>query len=193
MHHDTDCIGCIRVTPPLNEEEIDALLDLADSGTLRGTPTGRGNSDVPFARASWDVCQDGCCLWWDGYEEDQWIGPTLEFLVDHWFRAGAVGQGHPKLEAFTFDHVLDGLMAVRGHRSSTLVEVSTNVVTWRRAEEPCEMFEMQPGYQPSPQSCAELSKSKPAAKATAANTRPLPANVIELRPRRANGGGGAAG
>lgn len=184
MHHDTDCIGCIRVNPPLNEEEVDALLDLADAGrTLRGTPTGRGNSDVPFARAAWDVCPDGCCLWWDGYEEDQWIGPTLEFLVDHWFRGGAVGQGHPKLAAFTFDHVLNGLMAVRGHRSSTLVEVSANVVTWRRAEEPCEMFEMQPNYQPSQDPCA--ARQHPA-------KRPLPSNVIELRPRQARGGGGTA-
>lgn len=189
MHHDTDCIGCIRVTPPLNEEEIDALLDLAHSErTLRGTPTGRGNSDVPFARASWDVCPDGCCLWWDGCEEDKWIGPTLEFLVDHWFRLGAVGEGHPKLAAFTFDHVLDGLMAVRGHRSSTLVEVSANVVTWRRVEEPCEMAEMQPHYQPPRQQCAELDSSKPPAKA-----RPLPSNVIAFRPRRATGGGGVAG
>jgi hypothetical protein len=168
MHHDTGVIGSIRVSPPLSDDEIDVLLELADSPrTLRSTPTGRGNPEVPFARMAWDVCLDGCCLWWTGEEKDTWIGPSLEFMVDHWFRQGAVGQGHPKLAAFTFDHVLDGLLAVRGRDRSTVVEVSSNAVTWRQVDEPCDAFELR--------------------------ARPLPDNVIELRSRRAGGGGGAAG
>ncbi|WP_439937051.1 hypothetical protein ACS3YM_14050 [Nocardia sp. N13] len=182
MHYDTDFIGSIRVSPPLGDDEIDVLLDLADSQrTLRGTPTGRGNAEVPFARMAWDVCLDGCCLWWTGEEDDKWIGPSLAFMVDHWFRHGAVGEGHPRLAAFTFDHVLDGVVAVRGRDRSTLVEVSSNVVTWRLVDEPCDGFVLRvpPGSEPS-------GGREP-------KGRPLPSNVIDLRSRRAGGGGGAAG
>lgn len=182
MHYDTDFIGSIRVSPPLGDDEIDVLLDLADSQrTLRGTPTGRGNAEVPFARMAWDVCLDGCCLWWTGEEDDKWIGPSLAFMVDHWFRHGAVGEGHPRLAAFTFDHVLDGVVAVRGRDRSTLVEVSSNVVTWRLVDEPCDGFVLRvpPGSEPS--------------RGREPKGRPLPSNVIELRSRRAGGSGGAAG
>ena len=182
MHYDTDFIGSIRVSPPLGDDEIDVLLDLADSQrTLRSTPTGRGNAEVPFARMAWDVCLDGCCLWWTGEEDDKWIGPSLAFMVDHWFRHGAVGEGHPRLAAFTFDHVLDGVVAVRGRDRSTLVEVSSNVVTWRLVDEPCDGFVLRVPPQ-SEQSRGREPKG-----------RPLPSNVIELRARRAGGGGGAAG
>lgn len=182
MHYDTDFIGSIRVSPPLGDDEIDVLLDLADSQrTLRGTPTGRGNAEVPFARMAWDVCLDGCCLWWTGEEDDKWIGPSLAFMVDHWFRHGAVGEGHPRLAAFTFDHVLDGVVAVRGRDRSTLVEVSSNVVTWRLVDEPCDGFVLRVPPRPEPSRGREPKR------------RPLPSNVIELRSRRAGGGGGAAG
>ena len=54
---DSDFIGCIRVSPPLNDDEMDFLRDLAESGrTLRSTPTGRGNTDVPFVRLAWQAC-----------------------------------------------------------------------------------------------------------------------------------------
>lgn len=182
MHYDTDFIGSIRVSPPLGDDEIDVLLDLADSQrTLRGTPTGRGNAEVPFARMAWDVCLDGCCLWWTGEEDDKWIGPSLAFMVDHWFRHGAVGEGHPRLAAFTFDHVLDGVVAVRGRDRSTVVEVSSNVVTWRLVDEPCDAFQLRVPPQSEP------------SRGRDPKGRPLPSNVIELRARRAGGGGGAAG
>lgn len=182
MHYDTDFIGSIRVSPPLGDDEIDVLLDLADSQrTLRGTPTGRGNAEVPFARMAWDVCLDGCCLWWTGEEDDKWIGPSLAFMVDHWFRRGAVGEGHPRLAAFTFDHVLDGVVAVRGRDRSTVVEVSSNVVTWRLVDEPCDAFQLRVPPQSEP------------SRGRDPKGRPLPSNVIELRARRAGGGGGAAG
>ena len=175
MYDDTDFIGCIRVSPPLNEHEVGALRDLTHSRrTLRSTPTGRGNSEVPFAPLGWDVCLDGCCLWWPGREESGWMVPTLRFLVDHWFGHGAVGEGHPKLAAFTFDHVLDGLLLVHGCSRLLLIEVSSNDVTCREVREFCDAVELDgPRQQATPQHGAP------------------PANVIDFRSRLARGGGTA--
>ena len=112
-HHFT---GHIRITPALNEVERAHLLQLADSrGTLRGTPTGRGDRDVPFARMWWEVCASGCCLSWNpDLEESQLMLPTLRFLIDHLLRPGAKAEGHALFGGFTFDHVLDGLCSAVG-------------------------------------------------------------------------------
>jgi hypothetical protein len=181
MYDDTDFIGCIRVSPPLNEQEVGVLRDLTGSGrTLRSTPTGRGNSEVPFAPLGWDACLDGCCLWWTGQEESRWMIPTLRFLVDHWFRQGAVGEGHPRLAAFTFDHVLDGLVVVHGCSRSMVVQVSSNEMTCREVREVCDALDL--GDTPQRQPDAEQQ-----------GTAGLPPNVIDFRSRLARGGGGAAG
>jgi hypothetical protein len=102
--------------------------------------------------------------------------PTLRFLVDHWFRQGAVGEGHPKLAAFTFDHVLDGVLVVHGCSRSMVLQVSGNEVTCRELREACDAAELDgPGQQPTSQD------------------RALPSNVVDFRSRLARGGGGAAG
>ena len=157
MHEST---GCIRIRPALNEAERSYLADLADSpGTLRGTPTGRGDSTVPFAHLAWEVCPDGCCLTWNpAAERASMMLPSLRFLVDHLLRAGAVGEGRQPFVGFSFDHVLDGVVAGAGR----VVEVSANRVSERELARPC----------------AGVKRSRP-------RRQPLPANVIELRPRRA--------
>ena len=174
--HDSDFIGCIRVSPPLNDDEMDFLRDLAESGrTLRSTPTGRGNPAVPFARLAWESCDDGCCLSWDHHREaTTWMEASLTFLIDHLFRAGAEGEGRHQLEGFTFDHVLSGVVVARGHRDAgaALVEVTDNVVTERPVPAPCS--ENQPSPAPG------TKKSPPSRREV-----PRASNVIELRPRRA--------
>ena len=87
-------IGCIRIQPALNDAECDFLLDVLDSdGTLRGTPTGRGDRDVPFARLAWEPCREGCCLQWNPYLEDpKWMVESLRFVVDHLLRPGRRGR-----------------------------------------------------------------------------------------------------
>lgn len=171
--HDLGFTGHIRIQPALNEAERLHLRQLTESaGTLRGTPTGRGDRDVPFARMGWEVCSGGCCLAWNpGLEASQMMVPTLRFLVDHLLRRGAKGEGRAAFESFTFDHVLDG--AVMGSPASAgesrLVEVVGNVVTERAL----------------PASCgAEVAT---ASRRSTGRTRRgrLPANVIEFRPRRA--------
>ena len=160
---DPGFIGCIRVSPPLNDIEVGFLRDLSESGrTLRSTPTGRGNTDVPFARLAWEVCDEGCCLSWGReHEATKWMQPSLTFLIDHLFRDGAEGEGRRQFEGFTFDHVLSGVVVGRGRRDAdtALVEVADNVVSERSV----------------PARCSDTSR------------RPVPraSNVIEFRPRRA--------
>ncbi|CUR57221.1 hypothetical protein NOCA1120439 [metagenome] len=155
-----DVSGCIRIRPALNETERSFLADLSDSGrTLRGTPTGRGDGTVPFAHLAWDVCPDGCCLTWNpAAERASMMVPSLRFLLDHLLRGGAKGEGSPQLAGFTFDHVLDGVVAGAGR----VVEVSANRVSEHELTQPC----------------TGVKRPRP-------RRQPLPANVIELRPRRA--------
>jgi len=157
--------GCIRIRPALNAAEKEFLEDLGKPRrTLRGTPTGRGDRDVPFARMGWWVCRDGCCLRWDGdWEKATMMGPTLHFLIDHLLRPGAKAAGHPRFAAFTFDHVLDGAVMGRGSTDpeTVLVAVADNVASGRTVPDVCDAV---------PRRHA---------------TRPRPSNVIEFRPRRA--------
>lgn len=163
----THFIGCIQVRPALNDAERGHLLDLLDSdGTLRGTPTGRGATGVPFARLGWEVCRSGCCLEWDAdAEHPKWMADSLRFLVDHLLRPGARAEGRPRFGDFTFDHVLSGTVMGRGpgDRTTYVVTVADNVVTGRTVPEACEALPARP--------LAQHAKR--------------PANVIELRPRRA--------
>ncbi len=164
----THLIGCIQVHPPLNEVERGFMLELLDSDrTLRGSPTGRGDTGVPFAHLGWEVCRTGCCLEWDASAEDaKWMGETLRFVVDHLLRSGAKGQGHPRMDGFTFDHVLSGTVVGRSSSGRAYaVTAADNVVTSRPVPEPC------PAIRPQPLSQCSGKKR--------------PANVIEFRPRHA--------
>ena len=61
--HENVFVGRIEVRPPLNEIERDHLTTLAAStSTLRGTPTGRGDTEVPFALLACDHVLDGCVV-----------------------------------------------------------------------------------------------------------------------------------
>lgn len=162
-----DFVGRIQIRPALNEAEHAFLLELLDSdGTLRGTPTGRGDEAVPFARLAWEVCRDGCCLEWNGEEDSKWMVESLRFVLDHLLRPGAKAEGHPKFAAFTFDHVLSGAVMGRGpgDRVARFVAVVDDEVHGLPVPEPCEA---------------------PQARPLALRGRKRPDNVIEFRPRRA--------
>ncbi|PKH37533.1 hypothetical protein CXG46_19010 [Nocardioides alpinus] len=170
----TGFTGHIRVQPALSEPERAFLRALIDSDrTLRGTPTGRGDRDVPFAHLAWEVCADGCCLTWDpALEESSMMRASLAFLVDHLLRRGAKGEGRSALAGFTFNHVLDGAVMgfAPGDDASRLVEISGNVVTERLLPPPCDELQVRPS---TTRSTGRTRRGK------------LPANVIEFRPRRA--------
>lgn len=169
MHDDTEVIGCIRIEPALNDAERDFLSDLVDSGrTLRGTPTGRGDTDLPFARLAWEPCTDGCCLEWNRDIEDaKWMAESLRFVVDHLLRTGARAQGRTRFDGFTFDHVASGavLGIEYGAPAGELVTVVDNHVTGSKVPARCDSPPAPPVSRP-------------------AGAR-RPDNVIDFRPRRA--------
>lgn len=160
-------LGRIEVRPPLNEAERDYLFDLAhSSSSLRGTPTGRGDSTVPFAHLAWESCAEGCCLTWTGKEWSKNLLPTLGFIVDHLLKPGAKAAGHKRFPDFTCDHILDGVVAGKRYDDERVfvAEVTANRVGGRSSA---------PGCAPAGR---ETRPGKPRAR---------PANVIEFRPRRA--------
>ena len=162
-----DFIGRIQVRPALNDAEQAYLLAVLDSdGTLRGTPTGRGDVTVPFARLAWEVCREGCCLEWNCEEDSTWMLESLRVVIDHWLRRGAKAEGHPRFSDFTFDHVLSGAVMGRGpgDRATRFVTVADNEVTGRTVPDPCGM---------------------PRARPLAERAGRRPDNVIAFRPRRA--------
>ncbi len=166
--HDTVFLGRIEVRPPLNAAERDYLGELAGSnGTLRGTPTGRGDDNVPFAHLAWEPCAAGCCLTWSGQERTPNMQLSLRFLVEHLLKTGARAAGHKRFEDFTCDHVLDGTVVGRRHDDERVyvAEVVANRVGGRSLESACE-----------PSSQAPQPRGRP---------RTRPANVIEFRPRSA--------
>lgn len=172
-HHDPGFTGHIRIQPALNETERAHLARLADSrGTLRGTPTGRGDRDVPFARLGWEACSGGCCLTWNpSLEASGMMVPTLRFLIDHLLRRGARAEGRVASEGFTFDHVLEGAVMGRspGDAEARLIDVVGSAVSERLLPPACGAVE-----------------ATPSTRLTGRTRRGrLPANVIELRPRRA--------
>lgn len=166
--NDNVFFGRIEVRPPLNEAERAYLFELAESNsTLRGTPTGRGDKDVPFAHLAWESCAAGCCLTWSAQERSQDLVSSLRFVVDHLLKPDAKAATHRRFRDFTCDHVLDGVVTGKGSDGRVyVVEVIANRVMGRSIASAC----AQAGW-----SAAKRSRRQV----------PQLANVIAFRPRRA--------
>lgn len=68
---------------------------------------------TPYPHLDWRPCPEGCCLAWDGTEKSRMAEETLQYLVDHFLRPGAHARldSRPEFEHFTFDHVVNGIIA----------------------------------------------------------------------------------
>lgn len=133
MGHTTDYLGYLEISPPLNDAEVQYLevfgrmRHFTRDGSpydVPGNPAAPDNVGVdsdayhsvhpgkPSQDCGWTPCGTGCCLSHDGIEKFNNPEPWLTYLIDHLLKPGAVAStlGHPLLEAFTFDHVLGGVV-----------------------------------------------------------------------------------
>jgi hypothetical protein len=68
----------------------------------------------PYPHLDWKPCTDGCCLRWDSRTEKSRMAESwLQYLIDHFLRPGAMARtsGRPDFAEFTFNHVLNGVIA----------------------------------------------------------------------------------
>lgn len=155
MGYNTNAIGHIEVQPPLSLPEqryltafgqtrryeraggpyeivgnpaIDHLLESS-------LPTEVVNSIAPGQPGywcDWTPCWEGCCLSHSGKEKSYSLRRWLEYLIEHFLRPGAHGatSGSPWLEDFSFDHVLNGVVACcrTDTRELWLIRVDDNKV-----------------------------------------------------------------
>ncbi|QNN52384.1 hypothetical protein [Nocardioides mesophilus] len=158
MGYTTDFIGHLDIRPALNAAEIGYLTAFTTSRRWR-RPSGpyavppRPEEDEPAPElghdfhvpadgqpglwCDWQVCWDGCCLAYAGSERFSGVVEWLRYLLDHFLRPGAVvADGSvpgrvPAFDAFTFDHVLDGLVvgSRRDNKQLFGIEVVDNHVT----------------------------------------------------------------
>lgn len=162
MGYTTDFIGHIEIDPPLNTAEQHYLLafsasrryDRADGAyAVPGNPSAeydKPTADIdtydtlapgqPSLWCGWQPSGDGGCLSFDGIEKFYGATQWLAYLIDHFLapQALAANAGLPCFDDFTFDHVLNGLIAAcrRDTRELYLIRVANNVVHERTLHQP---------------------------------------------------------
>ena len=139
MGNSTEYLGSLRIDPPLNPQETAWLRAYRRSARSLQTdpyevPVNPGviPADHPlvqqvghgyaFSAASrsggpspcdWQPGPHGRRLRWVSREKSNNAIPTLRFLIDHFLRPGAHAQsdGRREFAAFSFDHVVSGIVA----------------------------------------------------------------------------------
>jgi len=146
----TDLIGHIAVDPPLNDAEVEYLNAFAETRRW-SRPGGRYVVlDHPMLEESYDDMElfnipwpgepglhcdwvpscDGRCITYNGNEKFYAPGPWLRYLIDHFLKpeAKAGESGEAAFDDFTFDHVLNGVVAAcrRDTAKLWLIRVNDN-------------------------------------------------------------------
>lgn len=152
----TDFIGCVEMWPPLNHHEQAYLSAFSQSRRHRrpggpyevsGNPAAeRSAPSSEFERDAFDYPGEGqpslWCQWtptmsgerlvFDGREKFYGAAAWMQYLIDHFLvRDGyAASSTLPYLAAFSFDHVVDGLIAASQQDTGELyvIAVEENVV-----------------------------------------------------------------
>lgn len=155
MGYSTQFTGTLTITPPLNPHEIDYLDRFSDVRHMNRTNgpyyIGRDEADVlngnqppagqPGLWCDWSATPDGTGLHWTGAEKTYNTVEWVQYLIDHFLKAGAAAAGQVGFGPFTFDHVVSGEVHAQGDTADdawTLV-VADNVVSKREpgaAEDP---------------------------------------------------------
>ena len=153
MGYDTEYLGHLNVTPPLNPAEVEWLSGFADWGALPdGDPfrlpmnpraelaqafADRGGAlsqprTVPTGIQDWRVCTHGDRISWQRREKSNDATAVLRFLVEHYLgpEATAKGCGRDEFAQFTFDHSLDGIIAASRNDTEELflITVTDSVI-----------------------------------------------------------------
>ncbi|MEV6682189.1 hypothetical protein AB0N09_35810 [Streptomyces erythrochromogenes] len=158
MGYNTEFEGGVAVVPALNASEVAYLKAFARSGRaerLKGPycvepvhiwPAGETPSlptvaeDVtnvnrppmgqPNRFCHWVASDDGTLIHFDGGEKFHAAEDWMTYLIDHFLRPGALAQGHPGFEGFTFDHTVNGTILAQGEGwgDSWSLVVTDNVV-----------------------------------------------------------------
>ena len=156
MGYSTHYLGRLDITPVLREPEIEwlrAYAELIDPGAhgydlppnpraervdrarrSRTSPVQPPEPEIPtpWGMCDWKPCVEGCCLRWSEVEKSNNAVPWLEHLVDHFLRPDGLARGAgADFEDFTFDHVVNGVIAAeRGDtRELYLIRAVDNVIT----------------------------------------------------------------
>ena len=139
MGYDTRFEGSVTVTPPLNPTEVSYLQQFNESRRVARTKgpyfvRGAGyrgqdrDPDItdynnppegqPGLWCGWRPSDDGTTIGWDGIEKFYFAHLWMLYLVEHFLAAPAYASGHAdvdeRLAAFTFDHVLNGVIHAQG-------------------------------------------------------------------------------
>ena len=143
MGFDTEYLGHLTITPPLNAAEVEWLNGFADWGALPDGDPFRlpmnpraelaaafrerggaipGGGTVPFGVRDWRVCSHGDRISWRRREKSNDAQQVLRFLVSQYLgpRARAQDSDNPDFAAFTFDHRLDGVIAAERNDTEEL-------------------------------------------------------------------------
>lgn len=142
MGYQTDFIGYLQVLPELNSGERDLVNRISGSMYADRRETGPRALDeneaglmalragAPQGWSNWYVCPQGCCLSYDGGDKANHMVPWLRFLMSTFLIPGAAASDHADLEAFTCDHVLNGMVvgSRRDNRELYSITVRDNAV-----------------------------------------------------------------
>lgn len=154
MGYTTDFLGHIEIAPALNTAEQQYLTAFGQSRRWQrsgGPYAVPANPAAEFAHepddtdayntpaagqpslwCGWQPCFEGCCLSHDGSEKFYAASLWLAYLIEHFLAPDAVAESaaSPWLREFTFDHVLNGIIAAcrRDTRELYLIHVEDNLV-----------------------------------------------------------------
>jgi hypothetical protein len=159
MGHSTHYLGRLDIRPVLREPEIEWLRAYAEldepsaygyaiplnpraerADRVRRQRSTRRTGDaarvtdvasVPWGSCDWLPCVEGCCLQWREVEKSNNAAQWLSHLVDHFLRPDGLARGAgPDFDAFTFDHVVSGIIAAERNdtRELFLIRAVDNVV-----------------------------------------------------------------
>lgn len=122
MGYQTDFVGYLHVQPALAQAEIKVVNAISGSLFLAEPPGALRAVDVreatlrevgatpPRGWSNWAACSQGCCLSYDGGDKANHMIRWLKYLMQTFLVPGAAVQDRPGFEAFTCDHVLNGMV-----------------------------------------------------------------------------------